>query len=56
VEIKDEVERIIFNVSDDVPEEVACEVARNLKSLGMLPDAAEFNEEFLDEVERVVCE
>jgi len=56
MEIKDEVEKIIFNVSDDIPDETACEVVRNLKSRGMLPDAAEFSDEFLDEVERQACE
>jgi len=56
MEIKDEVEKMIFNVSDDVPDEIACEVVRNLKSRGMLPGAADFPEEFLDEVEREVCE
>jgi|APDOM4702015159_1054818.scaffolds.fasta_scaffold499798_2 hypothetical protein len=56
MEIKDEFGKIIFNVGDDVPDEIACEVVRNLKSRGMLPDAAEFSEEFLDEVERQVCE
>ena len=56
MKIKDEVEKIIFNVSDDIPDEGACEVVRNLKSRGMLPDAAEFPREFLDDVERQVCE
>lgn len=55
MEIKDEVEKIISNVSDDIPDQGACEVVRNLKSRGMLPDAAEFPKEFLDDVERQVC-
>ena len=56
MKIKDEVEKIIFNVSNDIPDEGACEVVRNLKSRGMLPDAAGFPREFLDDVERQVCE
>ena len=56
MKIKDEVEKILFNVSDDIPDEGACEVVRNLKFRGMLPDAAEFPKEFLGDVERQVCE
>ena len=56
MKIKDEVEKIILNVSDDIPDEGACEVVRNLKSRRMLPDATEFPEEFLDDVERQVCD
>jgi hypothetical protein len=56
MKIEDEVEQIIFNASDSIPDEGACEVVRNLKSRGMLPDAAEFPKEFLDDVERQVCE
>ena len=56
MKIKDEVEKIILNVSDDIPDEGACEVVRNLKSRRMLPDATEFPKEFLDDVERQVCD
>ncbi len=50
------VEKIILNVSDDIPDESACEVVRNLKSRRMLPDATEFPKEFLDDIERQVCD
>ncbi len=53
--VKYEVEKIILKVSDDIADEDNCEVVMNLKSLGMLPDAAEFPREFLDDVERQVC-
>ncbi len=56
MKIRDEVEKMIFNVGDDIPDEGACEVVRNLKSRRMLPDATEFPKEFLDDVERQVCD
>jgi hypothetical protein len=56
MKIKDEVKKILFNMSEGILDEGACEVVRNLKSRGMLPNAAEFPREFLDDVERLVCE
>ena len=56
MKIKDEADKILFDVTDDIPDEDACEVVRNLKFRGMLPDAAEFPTEFLDDIEQQVCE
>lgn len=42
-------------MSDDILDEGACEVVRNLKFRGMLPDMAAFPREFLVDVERQVC-
>ena len=56
MKIKYEVEKILFNVSDDILDEGACEVVGNLKFHGMLPDVAEFPKEFLGDVERQVCD
>ncbi len=56
MKIKAEVEKILFNLSHDILDEGACEVVRNLKFYGMLPDATEFPREFLSDVERQACD
>ncbi len=56
VPIKGEAGRVILEASDDIPEEIAREAFTNLNRHGLLPDSKNFDEEFLDEVERLVSE
>ncbi len=48
--------RVIFEASDDIPEEIATEAFSNLNRRGLLPGGKNFDEEFLDEVERLISE
>ncbi len=56
VPITDEAGRVIFEASDDIPEEIAREAFKNLNRRGLLPGGKDFNEKFLDEVERLISE
>ncbi len=48
--------KVIFEAPGEIPEEIAREAFKNVKARGLQPDTEPFREEFLDEVERLVCE
>ncbi len=56
VPIKDETGGVIFEASDNIPEEIAREAFKNLNCCGLLPGSKNFDEEFLDDVERLISE